>query len=233
MTDKYTHLSRGMDKVINDANTEIQALQGRIGSMLKTLCKLLLPALTNRSATGAELKNAQQKNVELIELYKEKNRKHQQTQHLYDALKKKVMMGQVHTAASENANHTLQSINASTRPGTHSGISNMNLQAPLGNHHRRSQVALFENEQLHPHQRSGSASQNGSEVGLRAPLQHSQRSRRWPSISSKYVLILRQRTSRLPRQCIVFHMDKPMGLHEPIQIDPRFQSLFNIPAIIT
>lgn len=32
MTDKYTHLSRGMDKVINDANMEIQGLQTKVMS---------------------------------------------------------------------------------------------------------------------------------------------------------------------------------------------------------
>ena len=32
MTDKYTHLSRGMDKVINDANTEIHNLQEKVMS---------------------------------------------------------------------------------------------------------------------------------------------------------------------------------------------------------
>lgn len=36
MTDKYTHLSRGMDKVINDANTEIQTLQDRVMSEIRT-----------------------------------------------------------------------------------------------------------------------------------------------------------------------------------------------------
>jgi hypothetical protein len=32
LTDKYTHLSRAMDKVVNEANTEIQNLQDRLMS---------------------------------------------------------------------------------------------------------------------------------------------------------------------------------------------------------
>lgn len=37
MTDKYAHLSRSMDKVINDANMEIQSLQLKVTSELYSL----------------------------------------------------------------------------------------------------------------------------------------------------------------------------------------------------
>lgn len=40
MTDKYTHLSRGMDKVINDANTEIQNLQEKVMSKIWLLLRV-------------------------------------------------------------------------------------------------------------------------------------------------------------------------------------------------
>lgn len=154
MTDKYAHLSRSMDKVINDANMEIQSLQLKVTNI------------------GIDFKSLQQKNTELVELYREKNRKHQQTQHLYDTLKKKFLMNNVQTAASETVNHTLQSISSRTRPETYNGMPNMTVHGVSDAHHHRSQISKFDNgiEQLHTHQKSGS-SNHGSDVGAMPPPQ--------------------------------------------------------------
>lgn len=67
--------------------------------------------------TGLQIdqKTLQQKNVELVELYREKSKKQAQTQHLYDTLKKRVMTSQVRTAASDSV---AQALNARLRPQT-------------------------------------------------------------------------------------------------------------------
>lgn len=49
------------------------------------------------------------KNHELVEAFREKSRKHIQTQELYDRLKRKALMTDVQTAASESVDHVLQS----------------------------------------------------------------------------------------------------------------------------
>jgi len=127
-----------------------------------------------------------QKNSDLVALYKEKNRKHQQTQHLYEVLKKKCLASSVHTAASENVRQTLQAINTQSRPGTYHGMPQMTVQNTGGYHHRP-QVSQFDNgvEQLHTHQRSGS-SNHGSDVGAMPPPQRSmsasQHSRKKPIV---------------------------------------------------
>ena len=129
---------------------------------------------------GVDFKSLQQKNTELVELYKEKNRKHQQTRHLYDVLKKKVLMNSAQTAASENVNQTLHSITSQTRPETYSGTPNMAAHSASSAHRRRSQMSQMENdlEQLHTQQRSGS-SNHGSDVSAMPPpqMRQSQRSR--------------------------------------------------------
>lgn len=159
------------------------------------------------SAFGVDYKTLQQKNTDLVELYKEKNRKHQQTQHMYDVLKKRVMMGQVHTAASENANHTLQSINAGKRPETINGMQNMNTHGVLGNLNLPSRSAQFESgvEQLHTHQRSGSASHDGSEVITMLPPQMIPKHRPRELLCDTNLSHLNrsQRTCLAPHRCIV------------------------------
>jgi protein FAM50 len=165
--------------------------------------------LMSLPALGVDYKTLQQKNQDLVELYKEKNRKHQQTQHMYDVLKKRVMMGQVHTAASENANHTLQSINAGGPPETVNGMQNMNTHDPSANPNQPSRLAQFDNgvEQLHTHQRSGS-SHNGSDVGAMPPPQMipKRRSREFFYDPFLAYLIRSQRTYLTPHRCIALHL---------------------------
>lgn len=63
-------------------------------------------------------KTLQQKNVELVEMYREKSKKQAQTQHLYDTLKKRVMTSQVQTAASDSVAQATGSIPTMSRPQT-------------------------------------------------------------------------------------------------------------------
>lgn len=149
-----------------------------------------VPVIDTLQDQGIDFEKLHQKNNELITLYKEKNRKHQQTQHLYDALKKRVLMGNVQSAASENFNHTLQSINSQARPETYSGMPNIGAAGPSGSHHQRPQMRQFDNgvEQLHTHQRSGSSNRGSDQGAMPPPQLHmraSQRSRTYqlPNLS--------------------------------------------------
>ena len=74
-------------------------------------------------ALSVDQKSIQQRYDELATVYKDKSRKHAQTQQLYDMLKKKVLMKQVETAASDSVTHTLQTINTQQRPATYQNQS--------------------------------------------------------------------------------------------------------------
>jgi hypothetical protein len=70
------------------------------------------------SSTGLQIdqKTIQQKNVELVEMYRDKSKKQAQTQHLYDTLKKRVMTSQVQTAASDSVAQAINSMSSIPRP---------------------------------------------------------------------------------------------------------------------
>ncbi len=57
----------------------------------------------------------QTKYNELSDAYREKSRKHSQTQQLYDALKKKFLVRDAQSAASASVNQTLQSLDTTSR----------------------------------------------------------------------------------------------------------------------
>jgi E3 ubiquitin-protein ligase CCNP1IP1 len=118
-----------------------------------------------------------EKNNELIDMYREKSKKHAQTQHLYDILKKRILMSQVGTAASDNVARTLKTMVSGTRPGTFNGIG-FTQAASLGTnacHERESNdIPVNENgvEQLHRRQRQGSGSQASGDVAAMLPANH-------------------------------------------------------------
>lgn len=86
------------------------------------------------------------KNEELHRMYTEKTKKHQQTQHLYDTLKKRILMSQVQTAASDTVNRTVDSLTSTSHPNT-----------------------FARPEMLHTHQRSGSASNHSGDALVMPP----------------------------------------------------------------
>lgn len=140
---------------------------------------------------AVDLKSLQQKNSDLLKLYGEKSRKHQQTQHLYETLKKRYMINNVQTAASEHVNQTLQAINSQSRPETYSGMPDMTVHGPSDGDSYRPHMLQSANgvEKLHTHQRSGS-SNHGSEIGAMPPpqlhMRASQRSRRLLSTAVQF-----------------------------------------------
>ncbi|KAK6827683.1 hypothetical protein PG987_011024 [Apiospora arundinis] len=83
LADKYSNLTVHLDKVINDANAQITSLH------------------TSLNNSVDEQKALREKNAELAQAYKDKNRKLLQTQELYDKLKRKAMLGQLQDAAED------------------------------------------------------------------------------------------------------------------------------------
>lgn len=59
--------------------------------------------------------NLRHKHEELINAYRDKNRKLLQTTELYDKLKRRIMLGQVQNAASDAVDHTIQASIAANR----------------------------------------------------------------------------------------------------------------------
>ncbi|KAI5286124.1 hypothetical protein KEM54_000042, partial [Ascosphaera aggregata] len=92
LTEKYAALSNQMDKVVHDANSEISSLQNRIQDMQISQEQLL------------------KKNQELVELYRDKSKKHAQVTNLYNILKSRAMRTQIQTAATDSISQTLDSL---------------------------------------------------------------------------------------------------------------------------
>jgi hypothetical protein len=107
-------------------------------------------------------------------MYREKSKKHAQTQYLYDTLKKRILMSPVETAASDNVARTLKTMASGTRPGTFNGVG-FTQAASLGTnrgHERESNdILVNENsvEQLHRRQRQGSGNQTSGDVATMPP----------------------------------------------------------------
>jgi E3 ubiquitin-protein ligase CCNP1IP1 len=116
LKDKYGQLSAAMDKIINEANTEISTLQEKINS---TISHTLRTHQLTPADFSIDQRTLQDKYDDLANSYREKSKKAAQAQQLYDALKKKVLMRGVETAASADANQTLQSIDARGAQPTH------------------------------------------------------------------------------------------------------------------
>ncbi|ODH51443.1 hypothetical protein GX48_02501 [Paracoccidioides brasiliensis] len=156
LTEKYSALNQQMDKVIHDANSEISNLQNRLSEM----------------QIGQE--QLQKKNHELVDIYREKCKKHAQVTNLYNLLKSRAMRPQIQTAASDSVTQVLESLGG----GSKSNSSTEDLFRPLtslATSPRRSPsrypTTNMGIEQLHRHQRSGSrtATKNGVDSAAMPP----------------------------------------------------------------
>ncbi|KAL9613905.1 MAG: hypothetical protein Q9167_001583 [Letrouitia subvulpina] len=95
-----------MDRIIHDANTEIDTLNQRI------------------SALQVDKDKLQSDNTSLVAAFRDKSRKHQQTQELYDRLKRKEMTAATQSAALESVDEALGNVtsrhgNKNTTPAQH------------------------------------------------------------------------------------------------------------------
>ncbi|KAL8762783.1 MAG: hypothetical protein Q9184_001265 [Pyrenodesmia sp. 2 TL-2023] len=92
LTEKYNSLETEIDKIMHDANTEIDKLNQKISNLQIDREKL------------------QSENTSLVNAFREKSRKHQQTQELYDRLKRKEMMNATQSAAFESVDEVLGNV---------------------------------------------------------------------------------------------------------------------------
>ncbi|KAK5455991.1 hypothetical protein LTS15_005310 [Exophiala xenobiotica] len=147
LTDRYTNLNAAMDRVVHEANTEIQTMQKRLEDL-------------SRDHQGL-----QQKHDELADAYREKARKTATLQRLYNAIKQRHQVeDMIAPAASKDVAQTLQSLGSVRR--SEAGFPRpdlrrhtqprMNPSLPERGPHPIG-IAQGGTEQLHPHQRSGSS----------------------------------------------------------------------------
>lgn len=92
------------------------------------------------------------KNEELKEAYKEKNKKHMQTQELYDKLKRRAMTGQVQEAALDAVDHAIQA----------SVAANNRYTDRIGSEPMRPPPLLFPNQQAGNTQNYNQQAHNGA-----------------------------------------------------------------------
>ncbi|KAL8732534.1 MAG: hypothetical protein Q9166_002748 [cf. Caloplaca sp. 2 TL-2023] len=140
LTDKYNNLGTQVDRIIHDANTEITTLNQRLSSLQIDREKL------------------QAENTNLVQAFREKSRKHQQTQELYDRLKRKEMTAATQSAAFESVDDVLG--NAGSRIGHDRTLQQSFLSRQQG--HGETSRYAHDNGQDLGHQRDGSTGSGGS-----------------------------------------------------------------------
>ena len=104
-------------------------------------------------------------NTNLVAAFRDKQRKHQQTQELYDRLKRKEMTAATQSAAFESVDEVL----GHPQPGLGYGVSRQSQysasNAKIRPHEFQPRVDHNGIEQVHTHQRSGSFNSGGSGGG--------------------------------------------------------------------
>lgn len=121
LTQKYSHVNEAMDRLVQEANSEMELLQKRIGGIGITQILGILPIKPCIIDLHLDRKEMQKRNAQLLELCKQKAAKQKQVQTLYDALKQKVMLGQVETAALNDLEQTLDVAARRSRPEVNYG----------------------------------------------------------------------------------------------------------------
>ncbi|KAL9100839.1 MAG: hypothetical protein Q9163_003829 [Psora crenata] len=150
LTDKYGNLNVQVDKIINEANGELEILNQKITSIVDKILIGLVDMQMDQDRLKAE-------NQSLAASLREKTRKHQQTQELYDRLKRKEMTAATRSAAQSAAFDSVDDVlggvpHRSAYPGKPQG-------------HRDFQPCPVDHngvERVHTHQRSGSSHSHGS-----------------------------------------------------------------------
>lgn len=160
LTDKYSTLNVQMDKVINDANSELNILNQKLNSMTPALCAAL--QLTDRLDMQIDQDKLKAENTQLVAAFREKHRKYQQTQDLYDRLKRKEMTAATQSAAFESVDEVIG--NVSSRPGAGASLYSQQNLNPRTQAQRDFQPVHVDHdpiEQIHMHQRNGSHGSGG------------------------------------------------------------------------
>ncbi|KIW34155.1 uncharacterized protein PV07_00951 [Cladophialophora immunda] len=169
LTQRYHQLNAEVERIVNDADTRIQALETRNQGTNCNWYDCEEPANHRKELTG-DRQSLDQKYAQLLDQYQEKSKKQAQTQKLYDTLKQKVMLEEMEPLADNDVTQTLQSISAlpqsemrqpatdsrqAFRPPDHLQMA----ERPTPRYNRLQEGP----ERLHPHQRSGSIVSGRSE----------------------------------------------------------------------
>lgn len=106
------------------------------------------------------------KNQKLVEMYREKCKKHAQMTNLYNLLKSRAMRSQMQTAASDTVSNTLNSLPGSRNEPlimtSHNRPASQIPQTPSSRQPNQYPTNQDGVEQLHRYQRSGSGSSKGA-----------------------------------------------------------------------
>ncbi|KAL8802979.1 MAG: hypothetical protein Q9182_003467 [Xanthomendoza sp. 2 TL-2023] len=153
LTDKYNNLGIQVDKIIHDANTEIKTLNQKLANKSRLL---RLPCISLILSAGSQIdrEKLQSENTNLVQAFREKSRKHQQTQELYDRLKRKEMAATAQSAAFESVDDVLGHVSSRTGQGPNNN--------PTPSHHR---TQLGSRTQNNIQQGTGGGNRNASHVG--------------------------------------------------------------------
>ncbi|KAJ9613322.1 hypothetical protein H2200_003264 [Cladophialophora chaetospira] len=158
LTQRCQQLKAEADKIVHEANTRIEALEGQIHEL------------------STDRQSMEQKYAEVCRQYQEKSRKQQQTQKLYDAIKQKVQVEKMGPIANNDVDNTLQSIHATMQPErTHHDLDlrqdfrSAERQSMAGRMIPRYAPVQVEPERLHPQQRSGSSVAGSHSDHMRMP----------------------------------------------------------------
>ena len=159
-----------MDKIINDANSELEVLNQKLAS--KSIYFSSTDLLSWNSVMQMDQDKLKAENTNLVAAFREKNRKHQQTQELYDRLKRREMTAQTQSAAYESVDEVLGTVSRRRSRDLLSPIRPyQSIARPQGqcdtNHLSVNQNGV---EQLHTHQRSGSNGSRNSGGRMPPPL---------------------------------------------------------------
>ena len=114
--------------------------------------------------------NLKQENTQLATVLREKTRKHQQTQELYDRLKRREMTAATQSAAFESADEVVGNVSSQQRFNN----SQHHPTGPRSQAQRDLQALQVDHngvEKVHTHQRSGSGNNHGN-GGIMAPPLH-------------------------------------------------------------
>ncbi|EXJ74749.1 uncharacterized protein A1O5_01444 [Cladophialophora psammophila CBS 110553] len=155
---RYHQLNAEVERIVNDANTRIQALE------------------TQNQELTADRHSMDQKYAQLFDQYQEKSKKQAQTQKLYDILKQKVMLEKMQPLADDDVAQTLQSMDALPHTKKEQPIiaSRQAVYPPEPLNIPQRSIPDYGRLQegpgrLHPHQRSGSSVSGSEQRGMLPP----------------------------------------------------------------
>lgn len=151
MTEKHNTLNVQIDKILNDANSELNILNQKLNNMQ-----------IDQDRLKVENKN-------LVTAFREKSRKHQQTQELYDRLKRKEMTAATQSAAFESVDEVLGHV-----PGRQGFVSSQHNSGAPGSHAQQDFLSPHGSrdgiERLHARRKSGSNENRGNGAMMPPPL---------------------------------------------------------------